>query len=264
MTDSDVVISIIVTSIALLVVVALVVALLVLNNTRRIRHRAELAELQQQQAKAVMEAEREATQHTLREIGRELHDNVGQLLAVAQLGINTELADGHEGGRLGAARDALEQGLDEVRRLGHDLNTDLWQQRSLVDAISAEAERLERVSRVQVHLLVNGQLPALPADHKTVLFRVFQLILTNALKHSGADSIDISLGPVLPGGVAQGGLLLTIADNGRGFDPEHTQAHAGLVNIHKRCALIGYDAHCTTEPGGGCTWRLQPLPADET
>ena len=47
----------------------------------------------------------------------------------------------------GAATAALVEGVEEVRRLGHDLNTDMWQQRSLADAISAEAERVERVPR---------------------------------------------------------------------------------------------------------------------
>lgn len=254
---TDLFITIIVSTLTILLFTGLVVLLLVLNNTRRIRHRAELAELQQQKDEAVMEAEREATQHTLRELGRELHDNVGQLLAVAQMGVNTVLEEGPDNPRLSAARDALEQGTDEVRRLGHDLNSDLWQQRSLVDAISAEAERLERVARVQVHLLVKGIPPALEPDTSTVLFRVFQVIITNALKHSGADVIDITV-------AGEPHFALTITDNGMGFDPERTTAHAGLVNIHKRCALIGFVARCTTAPGGGCTWHLQPLSAHAT
>lgn len=257
MENEDLIITVLVGTVTILLMIGLVVLLLVLNNTRRIRHHAELAEVEQQKDRAVMDAEREATQHTLREIGRELHDNVGQLLAVAQLGINTELEDGHERSRLTAARDALEQGLEEVRRLGHDLNTDLWQQRSLVDAISAEAERLERVSRVQVHLLANRPLPTLSPDSSTVLFRVFQLVLTNALKHSGADRIDIILAAA-PMNCTTEGLAITITDNGRGFDPGTTPIHAGLVTIHKRCALIGYAAHCFTSPGGGCTWHLAP------
>jgi len=252
MTDNDLVISIIITSIIMLIVIGLVAALLVLNNTRRISHRAELAELQQHQARVVMDAEREATQHTLRDMGRELHDNVGQLLAVAQLGVNNELEDGHDRVRLIAARDALEQGLEEVRRLGHDLNTDLWQRRSLVEAISAEAERLKRVARVHVQLLVHGYAPTLDPDTSTVLFRVFQVIITNALKHSGAAMLEITLR-------CQPNFSFTVADNGVGFDPEHTEQHAGLVNIHKRCTLIGYKATCNTAPGKGCTWYIQPL-----
>jgi len=245
--------TIIVSTMVVLLFLSLLVLLLILNNTRRIRHRAEVAELQQQKERAVMEAEREATKHTLREMGRELHDNVGQLLAVAQLGLNTALECPDPDPHLGPARDALEQGIDEVRRLGHDLNTDLWQQRSLVDAISTEAERLERVGRVRVHLLRRGVPPVLAADHSTILFRAFQEVITNALKHSGADTIEITV-------AGDPHFSLTITDNGVGFDRDNGTSNAGLLNINKRCALIGFEALCTTAPGRGCSWRLQPLP----
>lgn len=236
--------------------VAFVVLLLVLNNSRRIRHRAEMAELRQQQDRAVMDAEREATRHTLRELGNELHDNVGQLLVVSQLGVNTVVDElgGHS--RLAAARDALEQALEEVRRLGHDLNSELWDNRSLADAICAEAERLERVARVQVHIQVPTGALELPGDTSTILYRVFQVILANAVKHSGADQMDIVLRPMEDGS----GVCLIVTDNGVGFDATSTPSHAGLVNIHKRCALIGYRAQCTTTPGAGCTWTIEPLP----
>lgn len=228
-----------------------VVMLLVMSNTRRIRHRAELAELKQQQDRAVMEAEREAVRHTLRDIGRDLHDNAGQLLAVAQIGINTAMNEGAVGSTLVAARDALEQGMEAVRRLGHDLNTELWRKRSLSDAISAEAERVERVSRVQVRLRTEGAPLVLDPDTNTMLFRVFQVILANAIKHSGADRIDITItgSPIAS---------LEVTDNGRGFDLERVMARAGLVNISERCALIGWQTTCTTAPGKGCSWRLQP------
>lgn len=83
--------TVVATTALILVIGGVVVVLVVMNNTRRIRHRAELAEMQQQQGRAVREAERETTRQTLQELGRELHDNVGQLLAVAQMGLNTAL-----------------------------------------------------------------------------------------------------------------------------------------------------------------------------
>lgn len=253
---SDLFVTITISTLIVLLFLGLVVTLLMLNNARRIRHRAEVAELRQQQDRAVMDAEREATRHTLRELGNELHDNVGQLLVVSQLGVNNVVDElgGHP--RLAAARDALEQALDEVRRLGHDLNSELWEKRSLADAICAEAERLERVARVQVHIQVVHNTPLPNGDTSTVLYRVFQVILANAIKHSGADRIGIVLRPAEDGG----GLCLTVTDNGVGFDADNTPAHAGLVNIHKRCALIGYHAQCTTTPGSGCAWTLEPLP----
>lgn len=227
--------------------------LMVVNANRRIRHRAEVAELAQQREREVMHAEREAVQHTLHEVGREIHDNVLQLLGVAQIGLNTVLEEGPDRARLNTSNDALDQGITELRRMSHGLNLDLWQKRSLADAISTEADRVQRVSRVQVHLLQDEDLPNLPPDTNIVLFRVFQVILTNALKHSGADRIDISL-------KATPALAISITDNGMGFDPERTTAHAGLTNIHKRCALIGYSATCHTSTGGGCTWNLAPAP----
>lgn len=249
--EKDILVTVVVMSLTALLFVAGLAALLVMSHTRRIRHRAELAVLEQRRAEEVMKAEREATQHTLREVGRELHDNVAQLLTVAQMGMNQVAETPGMDARLVAARDALDQGIEEVRRLGHDLNSDLWQHRSLADAISAEAVRIERVGRVQCLVLVKGALPHVAADTSTILFRVFQETVNNALKHSGADKLTITLD-------GRQGLTLTIADNGRGFDAEHTQGNGGFVNVHRRCALVGYTATCATRPGAGCTWSIQP------
>ncbi len=240
-------------SAAVLIVCVFAGFLLVLNNNRMIRHRAELAEATRLREQEVLRAEREAVQQTLHEVGRELHDNVGQLLTVVQLGLNTVL-DERDDARLSAAQDALQQGVDEVRRLGNDLNSDLWQRRTLVEAISAAAEHLERVGRIRAHVLVEGEPPALPNDTSTMLYRVFQEVVQNAVKHSGTDTLTITI-------AARPSFALTIVDNGRGFDLERTVGNGGLHNIRKRCALIGFEATCTSSPGGGSTWHIQQTPA---
>ncbi|MBL0127228.1 MAG: hypothetical protein IPP83_07155 [Flavobacteriales bacterium] len=249
-TDPDMQLTVIVGTMVLLGFIGFMVLLLVLNTTRRHRHRAQLAEVHLMHEREVRAAEREATEQTLREVGRELHDNVGQLLGVASMGLSAVIGTGAADPRLGATRDALGRGIEEVRRLGRDLNSDLWQQRSLADAIDAEAQRIERVLRVKAHVLVKGELPLLPADRNTILFRIFQETVNNALKHSGADTLTITLH-------ATPRFALTIADNGRGFDPERTHANGGLVNIRKRSALIGFTAQCTSAPGNGCIWQFE-------
>lgn len=247
--------TVIIGTLVMLMMVGFIVLLVLLNQSRRLRHQAALAELRQQQQRAVMEAEKEAATHTMREIGRELHDNVAQLLGVAQMGLNNELDDGRSNTRLESARDALEQGLDEVRRLGHQLNSDLWQHRSLEEAISAEAERLERVARIKVHLQMKPLPLPLTPDTRVVLFRIFQVLVNNALKHSGTDVVSIELVPAKPKGV-----VIRITDRGRGFDQGTAQQNAGIPTVHKRCASIGYRATCTTAPGAGCSWTIEPLP----
>jgi signal transduction histidine kinase len=224
--------------------------LLVVNSNRRMSHRAEMAELHQEQARAVIVAQREATRQTLIDLGRELHDNVGQVLSVAKLGLDNRLSTVNDP-PLAAARDALAEGINEVRRLGHDLNTDIWQRRSLVEAISAEAERVQRVLRVKVELELGHDLPTPPPDTMVLLYRVFQVILANALNHSRAGCIAVK---VWASGKQD--ISFSVADDGIGFDPANATANAGLANIHQRCALIGYTASCTTAPGAGCTWLI--------
>jgi signal transduction histidine kinase len=242
----------------LVIVFAFIALLLVVNSNRRQQHRAALAEAELRRDQEVTKAEREATEYTLRDVGRELHDNVAQTFSFAQLGMNGLLADAERDAvmpdpRLVAARDALDEGLEEVRRLAHSLDVDLWKKRSLGEAITAEAARIERVSRVRVNVVTRGKPHAPPPDTSTMLFRVFQEVVHNAMKHSGADTLTFTLD-------GQAGLTLTLADNGTGFDPGTTEGHSGLANIHKRCAVVGYSATCTTEPGKGCSWLIQPLP----
>lgn len=249
MNGEDLMLPILIASALVVLMVGFVGLLLVVNSNRRVSHRAEMAELRQQQARAVIDAQREATRQTLIDLGRELHDNVGQVLAVAQLGLNTVLETKHDP-QVAAARDTLMDGINEVRRLGHDLNTDIWQRRSLVEAIRAEAERVERVLRVKVKLDVAAYLPTPPPDTMVLLYRVFQVILANAINHAKARWITIQVW-----GSGEH-LSFSVADNGIGFDPATTKANAGLANIHQRCALIGYTAECRTAPGAGCTWFI--------
>ncbi|MBL0127233.1 MAG: hypothetical protein IPP83_07180 [Flavobacteriales bacterium] len=239
----------------LLVLIGTMGVLLVVNANRRHRHSAQMADLQLQREQEVRRAEREATQHTLKEVARDLHDNVAQILTVAQLGLNHLLVEDGTNARIIDARDSVDRGVEEVRRLGHDLNSDLWQDRTLVEAIRLEMERIERVARVRTRVDSAPGLPELPTDSRTILFRVFQEVVNNALKHSGADSMTITF-------ATTPAYTLSISDNGCGFNCSGANGHGGLVNIHKRCDLIGFSASCVTAPGKGCTWNLQQQPTD--
>ncbi|HPF91996.1 MAG TPA: histidine kinase [Flavobacteriales bacterium] len=250
--DQQIMVTVVVTTVLFLIIVGLVIGLMFINAQRRHRFRAELVEADLRREAEVMQAEREATEQTLNEMGRELHDSVGQLLTVAQLGLLDRLDHGlQDDPSVATALGALGEGISEVRRLGRSLNSDLWKERSLVDALEAEAVRIERLGRGRVLLTVEGDPADPPADVKTVLFRTFQEVMNNALKHSGADTMEIGLsGNELP--------VLRIADNGRGFDPATVEKGGGLMNIRRRCELIGYRAELVSGAGLGCTWTLKP------
>ncbi|MBZ0204886.1 MAG: hypothetical protein K8H89_01075, partial [Flavobacteriales bacterium] len=151
--------------------------------------------------------------------------------------------------RLDASREALAECIKEVRRLGHTLNTDLWEDRTLETALKDLADRLNRTGKLDAQVVTEGLLPHLPNDVSTILFRVCQEVVSNTAKHSGAEALTITLHSDPVG--------ITLADNGKGFDPDTVKARAGLRNIERRCALIGFEAKCTTALGQGCSWTLQ-------
>jgi signal transduction histidine kinase len=255
----DVLITVVMVSLSLLVLTAMLFIVLIGAANRRHRHRAEMAELHLQRDREVQQAEREATQHALTEVGRELHDNVGQLLTVAQVGLRDVLdAATRSHPRVRISLGAIEESLDEVRRLGRSLDQDRWQDLTLRAALEAEALRLERLGKAHVLFRVAGA-PADP-DHnvKTLLFRSFQEVVSNALRHSDARTMDITLGTAATDGNCITVPTLHISDDGRGFDPGASGHGNGSNNIRRRCALVGYAAQLDTSPGKGTTWTFTP------
>ena len=97
--------------------------------------------------------------------------------------------------------------------------------------------------------------PVLNKDQRLMVFRIFQEVLNNALKHSQATNIDVSL-------QGQGRFLLCLKDNGVGFDTEEmlqSGKGAGLRNIPKRAALAGMECRTDTAKGQGTIFTLQQI-----
>ena len=146
--------------------------------------------------------------------------------------------------------------INEVRSLGHALNLALWKVNTLQDTIARMADRINRSGKWAVTVVASPRPLILPPDTSAILFRVCQEVMTNAMKHSGARKITITLNASPP--------EITITDDGQGFHVGEVTAQAGLRNIVQRTALVGFKARCTTAPGQGCTWVLAgPQEEDE-
>lgn len=239
--------AIILVTIIILVILGAMAMLMVVNANRRVQYKAKLAEEEQRLEREVMRAEREAVHQTLQSVGSELHENIGQLMTVALMGVRHEAELKGRSPVLEGTEEALVRSIAEVRALSKNLNSELWKKRTLAEAIETEVQRMERVLRVRARLEVVGELPVLEPDTSVILYRVFQEAVTNSIKHSSGD-IRITL---------QGDpFVMTVSDNGRGFDPTTVKESNGMANIRRRCGLIGFTAECTSAPGQGCTWRF--------
>ena len=237
-------------TVLLLGLLGLTAFLLVVNNNRSRRHSASMAELRLKHRQMVADAEREAVRHTMRDIGRELHDHVRQLLSVAHLGLEEMQKERPDDPLVQGVGKALKQGMEEVERLGQGLDTELWGTRSLADAITDDLDRLGRMGGVHPRLRTEGSILQLPTDSTTILYRIFQEIVTHAVKHGRADTLSITLaGP---------GFSLSIVDNGNGTRMPQDMPPEELASIRERGAIIGFQVDHTTTPNGGTTWELRP------
>lgn len=243
MVNTNVVIVLVVVTLVILLLVGLFVLLLVMGHNRRNRHRAELAEVAVQHAEEVRQVEQEVLAQTMAEVGRDLHDNIGQLLTATRMGLNRIIGQREEP-HATEVKATLDRTIAEVRRLSRTLNTDRWSEQDLGQAIAAECERVHHTTGLVVNFERTGAASFQSADRKLVLYRIFQELLNNALKHAVASRIDVSLEhePVL---------RLTVSDDGKGFAPASDTSGQGLSNIRRRAALIGYHCDLVSAPGQG-------------
>jgi two-component system NarL family sensor kinase len=183
-------------------------------------------------------------------LSRELHDGVSQTLVSTKLLIESALQSPQEGLLL-RALERLNASLTEVRRLSHRLRPALLDNLGLAAALEHLAREFDAGEEgPQVQLRLQGQARELPELLNTVLFRVAQEALTNVAKHAAAGRVELGLEFE-----AQGGVRLTVLDDGRGFDAEAVQAEPeqgiGLRNMRERLASVGGTLELQSRPGHG-------------
>lgn len=259
LTENDLALTIIVTTLTILLFIGLVVLLLVVNQQRRTKHRAELAEVQVRHAQEVRAVEKEVMNATLMEVGHDLHDNIGQLLTVVRMGLVQLAKSAPDNPRAPQVKETLDNTIVEVRRLSKTLMADRWNELSLIEVVREECERVQRNGPVQVLFTTTGHEPLVSPDQKLVLFRIFQEALNNALKHAGTKRIVVQLSD-------GDGVHLVVHDDGGGFDVQGRMAGStgqGLRNMMHRAELIGYHCQVSSHIGAGTTVSLSPHGSDD-
>ncbi len=229
-------------------------AFLMVVALRDVENAKAAADAARAQAEAVTAALREAqsrlaetsrTQERLR-IARDLHDTVGhQLTALSvQLQVASRLASGEARSAVEACRSVAADLLRDVRAVVGQLREPAAGAPPLPAALEALAAS---VPRPVVHLDVDPDLPDLPPEQVEVLRRCVQEVLTNAVRHSGADNVWVAVEELA--GVA----TVTARDDGRG-SAAVTPGH-GLTGMAERFAAHGGTVAWHGIPGQG--FRLQ-------
>ncbi|MFI6532931.1 HAMP domain-containing sensor histidine kinase [Nonomuraea sp. NPDC050547] len=177
-------------------------------------------------------------------IARELHDEIGQSLTVALLGLKRtrDRAPAELTAELEHTQEAIRASLDEVRQVARRLRPGVLEDLGLHSALTALATDLSQTGSVHVTRSL-ASVPPLAADVELVLYRIAQESLTNVARHSGATTAALTLAVVEDGEV-----VLRVTDDGRGGVREHG---AGIRGMHERALLIGARLGIHSPPGGG-------------
>jgi PAS domain S-box-containing protein len=183
------------------------------------------------------------------DIGKELHDNVNQLLGVSRLYIDMAKRGGKETETyLSRSSEYTLTAIEEIRRLTKKLTTGIIKNVGLSEAIGKLSRDTMDVSPIKISCALESLTESSVNDKFSHnVFRIVQEQLNNILRHARASEVAISLSQ------NKKSIILSVADNGAGFDTGEQHKGIGIGNIKSRAASCNGIANFVSRPGGGCT-----------
>lgn len=251
--DEELIVLIIAGTIMLLLLGIFIISFLFFYQRKHNQNAVDKEQLQARFQQELLKTQVEMQEQTLNHISREIHDNVTQVLSFVKLNlaIPAKATPEEAEQKINESRNLVAQVINDLRDLSKSLSYEHILQLGLVQTMEIEVERINKSGIINIELAIGGDAHNLGEERELVLFRIFQESLNNALKHSGADQLKVSLD------YFEHLFNLTIQDNGKGFsaDEQHNSG-SGLRNIVNRAALIGATAVIDSAPGKGCCIKI--------
>lgn len=223
------------------------------NVTEKIKLERKLAEERQKMEQEITRAVIKAQEKEREEIGRELHDNVNQILASSRLYLGLVKEKEVEYKSFIEESDVLiHNAIQEIRHLSHALIPPAMQDDDLEKSINSLINIVQEGSGIIVSKevsIVDKSIMSEPL--KLTIYRILQEQVNNVLKYAKASAMEIQLLQ------CNNKILLRVKDNGIGFDAEQKTEGVGLLNIRTRAALQNGEVKMITSPGNGCELHVE-------
>jgi signal transduction histidine kinase len=255
---SDITLIIISGTLLLLLVASFVTSFLFLYQRRQnayIQEKEELKNLYQQE---ILKAQLEMKEQTLYTVAQEIHDNIGQILSLVKLNLNTVVLEESSPAaqKVSATKGLVSKAIQDLRNLSKTLNSEHVSHQKLSHSLQHELDLIGRTGTCLTQLQVEGTEKSLDPQKQLIIFRIVQESLNNIIKHAQAQHISVILQYLA------GRLHLSIQDDGTGFDKTLLQQNnardkgTGLRNMHNRAQLIGATFQINSQPGKGTLIQL--------
>jgi len=239
--STDIYIMIIGATTLLVLLLATIVSLLFIYQNRQIKSQLAMKKAKVEYAQELLKTQLEIREQTLKHISEEIHDNVGQILSLANVGLTSlDLSpDDPIKNKIDNVMGLISKSIVDLRNLSKTLDPENIMNASLRECLQFELALLERVGAYQTHFHVSGQEVHIDASRQLLIYRIVQESINNIIKHAKASRVAIFL-------AYQGdGLHIRIDDDGVGFGSKlHEDAWdlthgSGLRNMKNRAKFIG-------------------------
>lgn len=198
-----------------------------------------------------------AEERERKRIAGDLHDGVGQTMSAAKMNLSAisrdiPFADDAQRSAFDKAMALVDEGCKEVRTVSHNIMPNALLKTGLATAIRDFLNKIDN-KVLKVNLYTDGLNERLPSNTETVLYRVVQECVNNAIKHAEANTLDMTLIK------DEEGISITIEDNGKGFEINAAKKKdgIGLQNLTTRIQYLKGTIEWDTAPGKGTVVTIQ-------
>lgn len=205
------------------------------------------------QRNALIKAALDAQEKQRSEIGKELHDNVNQVLTTVKLYNEICLSEGVlDRNMLIRSIQQINYCIETLRSISKDLAPPDIDEMGLKESIRELAESIDATRRISVKFYSYGiRNESVTQALHTTIYRIAQEQLTNILKYANASAVDV----VLVG--TSSSIALRIHDDGQGFDLNAKRNGVGITNMISRTEAWGGELDIKTAPGAGCILTVE-------
>lgn len=239
--------------VVLVIVSALTIVIFIVFVKRKDKLLMEKLKQQKAFEEEISKTQLEIQEQTLKDIGRELHDNVGQLLSVAsmQMSVLSMQMQGETKIPFNETKSIIKESLSEIRALSKSLNSDVIIMKGFKQSVQNEVIRLNKLNIIKAELFIKGDSSYyVESKDSIILFRILQEFISNTIKYAEASIVNIELD------YQKDVLVMQLKDNGKGFNEDKIDYGAGLINMRNRAKLIHSDLKIKSKINEGVQLKM--------
>lgn len=245
-----------------ILLVGTISTILLAYQKKKIKQKEELTKIKLLYEKELIQMELDIQEQLLTEIGMEIHDNVGQVMMLARVNTTILLKSdlSYESEQLVIeTKNLISKALEDITELSRSMHTDRILQMGVINVIIRDLENLSKkgLFEFEVRTRPNTQNQISLSKHtQLTIYRTFQEITKNIIKHSHATKVTMSVV------YHENTLILEIKDNGVGFESIDKSIRSevpmgiGVSSMQKRLQSINGSLEINSKPSEGTTIQL--------